>query len=272
MNINRTQDFSISLTKVWDRHTIKAGFYLNHSYKAQNLGAGGGASFQGNISFANDTANPLDTGFGFANAALGVFTSYQQQSKFVEGSFIYNQIDWYVQDNWKVNSKLTLDYGLRFVNQQPQYDQYLQSSNFFPERWSAGAAPALYVPGCAGASPCSGTNRQARNPVTGQLLGPNTSLAIGQLVPNTGNALNGIVKAGDGIAKGNYEWPTIGYAPRFGAAYDLTGSQRFVCAAAPGCSSIARTATRSSRRSATRRSRPRRRCATRSCRASAAAV
>jgi hypothetical protein len=54
MNVNRTQDFSISLTKVWERHTIKAGFYLNHSYKAQNLGAGGGASFQGNISFAND--------------------------------------------------------------------------------------------------------------------------------------------------------------------------------------------------------------------------
>ena len=58
MNINRTQDFSISLTKVWERHTIKAGFYLNHSYKAQNLGAGGGASFQGNISFANDTGEP----------------------------------------------------------------------------------------------------------------------------------------------------------------------------------------------------------------------
>jgi hypothetical protein len=228
MNVNRTQDFSISLTKVWDRHTTKAGFYLNHSFKAQNLGAGGGASFQGNISFANDTANPLDTGFGFANAALGVFTSYQQQSKFVEGSFIYDQIDWYVQDNWKVNSKLTFDYGLRFVNQRPQYDQYLQSSNFFPERWSAGAAPALYLPGCAGTSPCSGTNRQARNPVTGALLGPNTSLAIGQLVGNSGNPLNGIVKAGDGIAKGNYEWPTIGYAPRFGAAYDLTGSQRFV--------------------------------------------
>jgi hypothetical protein len=112
MNINRTQDFSISLTKVWERHTIKTGFYLNHSYKAQNLGAGGGASFQGNISFANDTANPLDTGFGYANALLGVFTNYQQQSKFVEGSFLYDQVDWYVQDNWKVNSKLTLDFRL----------------------------------------------------------------------------------------------------------------------------------------------------------------
>src|SRR5262245_44022854 len=228
MNINRTQDFSISLTKVAGRHTLKSGFYLNHSYKAQNLGAGGGASFQGNISFANDTANPLDTGFGYANAALGVFTTYQQQSKFVEGSFLYDQVDWYLQDNWKATSKLTLDYGLRFVNQQPQYDQYLQSSNFFPEQWSPSAAPALYVPGCVGASPCSGTNRQARNPTTGQLLGANTTLAIGQLVPNSGDALNGIVKAGDGISKYNYEWPAIGYAPRFGAAYDITGSQRYV--------------------------------------------
>lgn len=229
MNINRTQDFSISLTKVTGPHTIKGGFYLNHSYKAQNLGAGGGASFQGNISFANDTANPLDTGFGFANAALGIFTTYQQQSKFVEGSFLYDQVDWYLQDNWKVDPKLTLDYGLRFVNQRPQYDQYLQASNFFPEQWQVSAAPFLYTAGCVNnANPCSGNNRQAMNPLTNQLLGPNTSLAIGQLVPNNGNALNGIIKAGDGIAKGNYEWPTIGYAPRFGVAYDMTGAQRFI--------------------------------------------
>ena len=107
----------------------------------------------GLINFGNDTNNPLDTGFGYANAALGIFTSYQQQSKFVEGSFLYNQIDWFVQDNWKVNSRLTLDYGLRFVHQQPQYDQYLQSSNFFPDRWSPSAAPPLYVPGCAGRAP-----------------------------------------------------------------------------------------------------------------------
>ena len=132
MNVNRTQDFSISLTKLVGGHTFKAGFYLNHSYKAQNLGAGGGSSFQGAISFANDAANPLDTGFGFANAALGVFTSYQQQSKFVEGSFIYDQIDWYIQDNWKVNSRLTLDYGLRFVNQRPQYRSVPAVIEFFP--------------------------------------------------------------------------------------------------------------------------------------------
>ena len=73
LNINRTQDVAISLTKVAGRHTFKAGFYNNHSYKAQNTGAGGVAnlSFQGYVNFGNDTNNALDTGFGYANAATG---------------------------------------------------------------------------------------------------------------------------------------------------------------------------------------------------------
>jgi hypothetical protein len=53
-------------------------------------------------------------------------------------------------------------------------------------------------------------------------------VAIGTIVPNSGNVLNGIIKAGDGIAKENYKWPNIGLGPRFGLAYDLTGSQRMV--------------------------------------------
>ena len=83
LNINRTQDVAVSLTKVWASHTSKAGFYNNHSFKAQNTGAGGVANlgFQGYVNFGNDTNNALDTGFGFANAATGVFTQHLQQSK-----------------------------------------------------------------------------------------------------------------------------------------------------------------------------------------------
>ncbi|PYQ97092.1 MAG: hypothetical protein DMF97_14435, partial [Acidobacteria bacterium] len=128
LNINRTQDVAVSLTKVWAAHTIKGGFYNNHSFKAQNTGAGGvpNLGFQGYVNFGNDTNNALDTGFGFANAATGVFTQYLQQSKLIEGSMIYNNTEFYVQDNWRVNSRLTLDYGVRFTRQQPQYDQFLQ--------------------------------------------------------------------------------------------------------------------------------------------------
>ena len=115
MNINRTQDVSISLTKIMGRHTMKAGFYLNHSYKAQNQG--GAPSFQGALNFGNDTNNPLDAAYPFANAILGIFSSYGQSQRFMEGSFLYDGLDWYVQDNWKVNRKLTL--GLRRAVRAP---------------------------------------------------------------------------------------------------------------------------------------------------------
>jgi hypothetical protein len=45
LNVNKTQDFAVSLTKVAGRHTLKAGFYNNYSFKAQNVGAGGGGTF-----------------------------------------------------------------------------------------------------------------------------------------------------------------------------------------------------------------------------------
>ena len=222
LNVNKTQDVAVSLTKVAGRHTIKAGFYNNHSFKAQNVGAGGGGTFQGNLDFGNSTNNPLDTGFGFANAATGVFTSYSQASKLIEGNMSYDNTEFYLQDNWRVTNRLTLDYGMRFTRQQPQADKFLQMSNFFPDQWSLSAAPLMYVPGCAsGAVVCGGNDRNAMNPITGEILtapgANNTAAAIGTIIPNSGDLVNGIRRAGDGISKYSYVWPTLVYGPRFGA-------------------------------------------------------
>ncbi len=231
LNINKTQDVAGSVTKIVGRHTLKAGAYLNHSYKAQNVGTS--ASFQGNVNFGNDSTNILDSGFGYANAALGVFTQYQQASKFIEGDMVYNQIEGFVQDNWKVNSRLTLDYGLRLVNQGPQYDINGTASNFFVAQWKASQAPVLYTAGCNnGAATCSGNARNALNPLTGQVVSAvgaaNTQALIGTPVPGTGTTLNGIVAAGKGIDKTNYVWPKVVFAPRFGFAYDVTGKSDWV--------------------------------------------
>lgn len=232
MNINRTQDVVLSLTRVMGSHTAKAGFYVNHSFKAQNLNSN--LDFQGLLNFGNDSSNPVDTGFPFANAAVGVFSSYGQQSSFIEGAFVYDNVEWYLQDTWRAKNRLTLDYGVRFVHQTPQHDRFGQSANFFPERWQASKAPRLYQPACAGVSPCSGDARQARDPVTGRLIGPGTSGLIGQAVPGTGDPANGMVLAGDGIADTGYTWPALGVAPRVGAAYDLRGDKTTIVRGAAG--------------------------------------
>ena len=50
---------------------MKAGIYVQRSRKDQTSFA----NSSGDISFGDSSDNPVDTGFGFANMALGVYTS-----------------------------------------------------------------------------------------------------------------------------------------------------------------------------------------------------
>ena len=233
-NVNATQDLAVSLTKVMGRHTVKTGYYNTYSYKANQAATGTGIDSFGTISFAQDTVgtNPCDTSFGFANAAMGCFSSFAQVSKYVEANLVYNNREAYLQDNWKVNAKLTLDYGLRLVHQTPQYDELGQGSNFLPNRWAIDKAPLLYKPACAVAvapgTACPAASLRAMNLVTGEVLGAGSAIAIATLVPGTGSPTNGLFLGGQGIADTTYTFPALGVAPRFGMAYDVVGKQRVV--------------------------------------------
>ncbi len=237
---NYTLDSAFSVTKIWRTHTIKAGYQGQNSVKIQNLGTQttGTLPIEGAVDFSNNVNNPIDTGFGYSNAALGVFNSFAQQGpKQIEGRFVYHNMDFYVEDNWKVNSKLSLDLGLRLVHNGQQYDSRGQEANFFPEKWKASDAPSLFTPGCAvtvapGAA-CPSISRVAINPLTGASLGVGSGPLIGFIVPNSGNPLNGIVVAGKGIDKANYTEPFLVATPRIGMAYSPHG-QKFVIRAGVG--------------------------------------
>ena len=90
------------------------------------------------------------------------------------------------------------------------------------------------MPGCLnGAATCSGNALNAKDPRTGQIVtapgAANSQALIGTPIPGSGNAAtNGILQAGDGISKYSYTWPAVVFGPRFGYAYDLTGSQKYV--------------------------------------------
>ena len=229
LDMVRTNVVAVSVTKLMGSHTIKGGYQLDHSLKVQNLGTAGALPFQGTVGFGNDSNNPLDSGYGYANAAVGIFSSYAQQNTLLEGNYVYDSHEFFLQDNWKINDKLTLDYGMRFTNQGPQYDTKLQSSNFFSDKWSSASAPELYMPGCSVSTrPCPVANRVAVNPANGASLGAGSSGLVNTLVPNSGVLTNGIIKAGEGIAKTAYVWPKLALAPRVGGAYDLNGNQQVV--------------------------------------------
>jgi hypothetical protein len=214
-NYNRTTDVIDNFTKAYSKHTVKAGIYFQYSQKDQTSFA----NANGDINFGDNTANPFDTGYGYANAALGIFNTYNQASQYATGKYRYTNAEWYVQDNWKPNGRTTFDYGLRFYYIQPQFDADLQTSTFIASDWSAAKAPRLFQPALI-----NGT-RSGFDPVTGQVV---AATFIGRLVPNSGDLLNGIHKAGEGVSKGLMDNKGVLFAPRFGMTYDLTGHQSMI--------------------------------------------
>ncbi|MGH9407560.1 MAG: carboxypeptidase regulatory-like domain-containing protein [Terriglobia bacterium] len=221
-NFNTTIEAIDNFSKIWGQHFLKLGIYMQRSRKNQTSFAASSGSYN----FGDDASDPLDTGFGFANAALGIFDSFSQASKYATGAYRYTNLEWYAQDTWKVRPRLTLDYGIRLSYIQPQYDASLQTSNFIPSAWSAANAPLLFQPGLNAQG-----QRVAVNPLNGQTLPP---VHIGNLVPGTGNTLNGILQAGHGISKYLMDSKGILPAPRVGLTYDITGHQNLIFRAGYG--------------------------------------
>src|SRR5579885_1034419 len=106
-NFNRIFSWKDDFSKVIGNHNLKAGIMAMRSRKNQdNVPAINGA-FAFNTSAANTTGNVV------ADAVLGNFYTYTEAGSFRQGWYRFTQIEPYLQDDWKVNSRLTLNLGLR---------------------------------------------------------------------------------------------------------------------------------------------------------------
>jgi hypothetical protein len=204
---------SDSMTWVKGSHTVKAGISID--YIAQRAIASP-PSPSGNFNFARDVNNPLDSNYAYSNAVLGVFDSYTEGNARPVQHLRQKNVEWFVQDNWKFNHRLTFDFGMRFYWVPPVYDRDNLLAGFSPANYSASQRVQLIQPALANGQ------RVGLNPVTGAIT---PAATIGADAPGAGNPFNGQV-----IPAQNKDYPAglmkdrgIMFAPRAGFAYDLTG-------------------------------------------------
>ena len=218
-NFNPIWTYQDNISKVVGNHAFKAGIYLEHNLKLQPSQR----NYNGQFSFAASSSNPfLNTNSGYANALLGDVNSYRQYNVTTTFNVKYWNAEWYLQDNWKVNRRLTLDLGLRFYHQTPQIDLNNTFVNFNTGKYNKSVIPRVYQPFCSnGAASCSGATRVARDPGTNNLV---SGGFIGDYVPNSGDPGTGLETLGvNGVPAEPYSQAWIALGPRLGFAYDLMG-------------------------------------------------
>jgi hypothetical protein len=233
-NRNDRWHFQDDLSWTTGRHNLKFGFYSEFTVKTEPQSP----NYMGNFEFGHNANNPLSTGNGYANALLGIYTTYTEQDVRVDMDRQHWQTEGYLQDSWKVNPRFTLDYGVRLTHSGPFYEVNNANSAFFPEDWMASQAPRLYVPICTtgvpGNQPCAAQNQRAIDP-----LNPGVILPFafqGNLIPGTGSQINGTRTGGipDKQPGQYYDNPYLVAAPRVGFAWDLSGDGKTALRASTG--------------------------------------
>jgi hypothetical protein len=151
-------DFS----KVIGTHALKLGVQITRSRTDENIRF----SDEGAVTFS--TAAKNTTKNVIADALLGNFQNYTESIADADYWGRFNQVDFYFQDSWKVNRRLTLEMGVRYNYIPPFVNALGNTSSFDPGRFSLAKAPQI-------------------NP------------SDGSIVTGTGDPYNGLVLFGSGF-------------------------------------------------------------------------
>ena len=195
---NDYRNLTLSNNLSWQRgnHSLKGG--LLFAFEQKNEASG--SETQGRFSFG---AGGGRTGFqnflmGNRDGLCGNSCTYTEPEREVLSEFRFNRYEFYVQDSWRAQSNLTVDFGMRYALYPAVVDRNDVLTNFIPSLYNAGSAPTL--------------------------------TATGSVVPGTGDPLNGIVVAAQNSPHGRaiYQFDKNNFQPRVGVAWDTFGDGRTI--------------------------------------------
>ena len=187
-----------NFARVIGNHLFKAGFEISKERKSENSSGRphGDFAFNGSRTSGGRTTNLVP----FADFLLGLANTYTEAEREIINHLRFGRREFYVQDSWKVHPRFTLDLGVRYSYYEPIKDRDNVLTTFSPEFFDPAQAPAF--------ANVSGT----------------------QLVPGSGNFLNGIIIAGVNSPFGEaiYASDLNNWSPRFGFAWNTFGNNKMV--------------------------------------------
>ena len=216
---NTADDYQVrdDLSWVKGAHQLKFGFGWALYKKVQDYFA----ETQGGFTFDGSATSPagcsgsttVTCGLDYADFILGDAQHYAENGYKGTGTWDAVSPDAYIQDNWRVNHRLTLNLGLRWDGIPHTYEANSNQTNFYPNQYNPANAPqwtdATYTQ-IASTSPGLGTS-----PV--------------QALQGYQFYLNGMGVGGkNGNPKGLADNSWANFGPRFGFAYDLAGNGKTV--------------------------------------------
>jgi hypothetical protein len=211
--VDHLEDASDSVSWLRGAHLFKAGAFYERTYRPFPVEG----PYFGQYYFGADSANQYDSGYPYSNALLGSIQAYQQDGKRQITQAYDTQIDWFIQDTWKVAPRLTLDIGIRFQLFGPADNRGNTLNVFTLSSYNANQVGQLLFPATV-----NGT-KVALNPKTGATYGNGyINFFDPASYAATGNPYSGMTSYPGHF----FNWPNVAKGPRFGFGWDVFGNGR----------------------------------------------